>query len=43
MRKIRYIMPDPHRKFGEWRLGRISPAILSTDYKSPPLIVEVWR
>jgi hypothetical protein len=33
------IMPHPQKKFGELRLsGTVAPAILSTDYKSPPLV-----
>lgn len=38
---ISYIMPNPQKKFGEWRLdANIAPSILSTDYKSPPIVVE---
>ena len=34
------VMPHPNKKFGEWRLSKdIAPAFLSTDYKSPPLIL----
>ena len=41
MRKI--ILPDPHKRYGELRLSEsYSPALLSTDYKSPHLIIEIF-
>lgn len=33
-------MRDPHKAFGVVRLCEISPTILSTDYKSPHLVIE---
>ena len=37
-------MPNPQKKYGEWRLDvNIAPSILSTDYKSPPIIVQVMN
>ena len=36
-----YIMPNPQKKFGEWRIGELAPAFLSTDYKSPPQVIEI--
>lgn len=41
---ISYIMPNPQKKYGEWRLSiNIAPSILSTDYKSPPIVVECYE
>lgn len=38
-KKIYGIFPHPQKKFGEVRLSNtVAPAILATDYKSPPLI-----
>ena len=35
------IMPDPHKRYGETRVGDISPTILGTDYKSPHLWIMI--
>ena len=41
---ISYVMPNPQKKYGEWRLdANIAPSILSTDYKSPPIVVECYE
>lgn len=34
------IMTDPRKNFGEARLQNVCPTILSTDYKSPKLVIE---
>ena len=37
-------MPDPHKRYGEFRPSdRISPTLLGTDYKSPHLVIEIWE
>lgn len=33
-------MTDPRKNFGEARLQNVCPTILSTDYKSPKLVIE---
>lgn len=35
------IMTDPRKNFGEARLQNVCPTILSTDYKSPKLVIEM--
>lgn len=35
------IMTDPRKNFGEARLQNVCPTILSTDYKSPKLVIEI--
>ena len=37
-------MPNPQKKFGELRVNKaVAAAILSADYKSPPLIIEIEK
>ena len=37
-----FFIKNPQRSYGELRLyDTIAPTILGTDYKSPPLIIEL--
>lgn len=39
-----FIMPNPQKHFGEIRLpAPVAPTILTTDYKSPPLLIEIEK
>ena len=35
------IMTDPRKNFGDAKLQNVCPTILSTDYKSPKLVIEM--
>lgn len=42
MKDRKYIMPDPHKCYGEIRLSdSVAPTLLRTDYKSPHLVVTI--
>lgn len=36
-----YVTPDPRKRFGKWLIRPEMPTILQTDYKSPPLVIEI--
>lgn len=35
------IMRNPQKNYGMWLIGEICPALLATDYKSPPIVFEI--
>ena len=39
-----FITPNPRKHFGNVRPSEcVAPTILATDYKSPPLIIEIEK
>lgn len=39
-----FITPNPRKHFGKVRpLEHFAPTMLATDYKSPPLIIEIEK
>ena len=39
-----FITPNPRKHFGNVRLSEyVAPTMLATDYKSPPLIIEIEK
>lgn len=38
-----YIAKHPQKNYGRLEWGGQSPTLLATDYKSPPIVIEIYE